>query len=212
MTDGDEKNARPKFGYSRFDGRPIHTLRDQEADGIRGILHAAGFREFAVTVDGLGYSISTTNADTEVALGDITRFADAMSSAGYSVTPDRDDAQVVMAWPTAEAVARAASPYFDWGGWRLNSEAATLEHEGLEFWVELTDCVDSAQTLDWIAHAVYTQGVDDAVLAGLVRALDDILEFQSALCPQGESKTLTTELIASRIAEVAKTAPRSYLA
>jgi hypothetical protein len=134
-----------------------------------------------------------------------------MSSAGYGVTPDRDDAQVVMAWPTAETVARATSPFFDWGGWRLNSAAATLEHESLEFWVELTDCVDSAQTLDWIAHAMNAQGVDDTVLAGLVRALDDVLEFQAALCPQGESKVLTPEQIASRITEVVKTAPRSYL-
>jgi hypothetical protein len=212
VSDPDEQTTDPDFGYSRFDGRPLHTESDREADGIRAVLHGAGFREFAVTPDGQRYSIATTNADTATAFSDIARFKEAMTSVGYTVTPGGDDAQVVMAWPTAQALAGAEVPFSDWGGWRLNPQELTLEHESVEFWVELADCVDSAGTLDWIAHALYAHGVNDAILAGLVRALDDVLELQAALCPQGESKVLTAEHIAARIAKVAENAPGTHLA
>lgn len=55
-----------------------------------------------------------------------------------------------------------------------------------------------------------TQGSNDAILAGLVRALDDILELQAELRPQGESRILTAEHIAARIAKVAESLPTTY--
>jgi hypothetical protein len=211
VTKNDLQDGDPTFGYSRFDGRPLHTESDREADSIRATLYSAGFRDFAVNPDDSGFSISTTNADTSDALHDPARFAEAMSSAGYSVTPDRDDDQTVMAWPTAENEAFAAAAFADWGGWRLDPQAATLEHAQSEYWIELTDCTDPAQVLDWIAQSIYKQRIDDAALAGLVRALDDILHLQATLCPQGDAKTLTVEEIQNRIAQVASTAPQSYL-
>lgn len=100
----------PQVGYSRFDGRPLHTAGDREADGIEAVLHGSGFRELSVTPDGPRYSVSTTNANTATVFGDIARFTEAMTSAGYSVKPDGDDAQAVVAWPTAQGLADAEFP------------------------------------------------------------------------------------------------------
>lgn len=45
---------------------------------------------------------------------------------------------------------------------------------------------------------------DNRVLAGLVRALDDVLYPQANLCSGGQAKSMTVEQIRERISEVAK--------
>jgi hypothetical protein len=133
-------------------------------------LYSAGFREFDVKADdGSRFSISNTNTETMAALHDPARFAAALSTAGFTVTPDRDDDQAVIAWQTADDETLAAAAFADWGGWRLNPSEATLEHPHLTSWVELTESTNPAEVLDWIAHTIYMQGVDDSTLAGLVR-------------------------------------------
>jgi hypothetical protein len=65
--------------------------------------------------------------------------------------------------------------------------------------------------LDWIAQVVYKRSGDDRALAGPIQALNDTLNVQSTLCPNGEARVLTHDKIAERIAEVATSAPQSYL-
>ena len=43
----------------------------------------------------------------------------------------------------------------------------------------------SSQVLDWIAQIAAKPWANDQTLAGLVRALDDILYLQAHVCPQG---------------------------
>jgi hypothetical protein len=59
--------------------------------------------------------------------------------------------------------------------------------------VDLERCLDSADVLDWIAQVGKKNYADDAVLAGLVRALDDVLDVQANLCSFGRHKTITAE-------------------
>ncbi|MEU4390158.1 hypothetical protein [Kribbella sp. NPDC023855] len=209
MTQPDSN--RPAFGFSRFDGRPLNTERDQQADSIRATLHAAGLRDFHVNPNDDRFSIATTSEDTRATLDDPVRFAALMTAAGYFVTGDRDDDQALLASPTDDATL-PGSKFGDWGGWRLDLSAATLEHPDSEYWIELGTCTTPAEVLSWIAQASYKRlGNDDRALAGLVRALDDILHLQATLCPGGEARTLAPEQIETRIAAAAQAAPASYL-
>ena len=50
--------------------------------------------------------------------------------------------------------------------------------------VNLDECNTSAGVLDWIAQVAETTWATNDGLANLVRALDDILDFQASLCGQ----------------------------
>ena len=87
-----------------------------------------------------------------------------------------------------------------WGPWQLtnNGDALTLDPSGRSLahdWIDLTRCTTAAETLATIIHASRraTEGgeTDDAYIAGLVRALDDMLDPMANLCSSGQPKTLS---------------------
>lgn len=107
----------------------------------------------------------------------------------------------------------------DWGPWRLypptlvlvlvgtihRPDGTTLEYERYE--VDLERCLTSAEVLDWICQVAGKGYADDAVLAGLVRALDDILHPQAFLCSFGEARTITEARVARRVQQAAERWP-----
>lgn len=79
-----------------------------------------------------------------------------------------------------------------WGPWRLDRRTRVLYPvEPYRYEVDLDRCRTSAEVLDWICQVAGKGWADDATLAGLVRALDDVLYPQANLCSSGQSKTLT---------------------
>jgi hypothetical protein len=83
-----------------------------------------------------------------------------------------------------------------WGPWRLNAdnELVLPRTNGVGipyYYVTLQRYRTSAQVLDVIAQVARKTWADDAVVAGLVCALDDVLRLQSNLCGCGEDHRLT---------------------
>jgi hypothetical protein len=75
-----------------------------------------------------------------------------------------------------------------WGPWCLDPTRLVLEcYEGRRwvYEVDLEQCTTSAQVLDWIAQVAMKTWATDAVIAGLIRALDAVLDLQSNLCGMG---------------------------
>jgi hypothetical protein len=81
----------------------------------------------------------------------------------------------------------ALKPEPQWGSWRLKSYS--LAHD--RYWVDLERCLSSAQVLDWIAQVAGKSWATDEVLAGLVRALNDVLYLQGHLCGWGVDHELS---------------------
>lgn len=80
----------------------------------------------------------------------------------------------------------------DWGPWRLDKSVYVLfPTTPYRYEVDLEDCTTSAEVLDWIFQIAGKTWADDATIAGLVRALDDILHPQATLCSSGQSRSLT---------------------
>ncbi|WP_276137307.1 hypothetical protein [Rhodococcus sp. T2V] len=106
------------------------------------------------------------------------------------------------------------TPPGDWGPWRLDVANYALTHAGNRYSIDLRSCVTSAEVLDWIAQiAGKTWGEDPTVLAGLVVALDELLDFQGTLCSRGKSTTRTVEsVIADVDAFAAEPAHKSVIA
>ncbi|WP_345390935.1 hypothetical protein [Haloechinothrix salitolerans] len=67
--------------------------------------------------------------------------------------------------------------------------ALTLGHD--DYYVDLERCTTSAEVLDWIAQVAEKPWANDEVLAGLVRALNDVLAPQEHLCSRGKHLTLS---------------------
>jgi hypothetical protein len=93
----------------------------------------------------------------------------------------------------------------DWGGWTLNPELRILEllspHGNYVYEIDLDTCTTSAEVLDWLCQVAGKVWADDAVLAGLVRAIDDVLHPQAHLCSGGIPRTLPRDRIAALVAE-----------
>lgn len=89
-----------------------------------------------------------------------------------------------------EAIAPTAE---DWGPWRLDPTTRVLTTDRYE--VDLDTCTTPAQVLDWIAQVAGKTWADPTTLAGLVRALDDVLHLQRRLCPFGQPHTITPTAI-----------------
>lgn len=96
----------------------------------------------------------------------------------------------------------------DWGPWRLDPEIRVLYPVWpYRYEVDLDKCLSSAQVLDWVCQiAGKTWGQDpdapwsdDAIVAGLVRALDDVLHPQGQLCSFGMSRRLSKRKIAALV-------------
>lgn len=98
----------------------------------------------------------------------------------------------------ADITPRRRTP--DWGGWLLRRETRELAlpvHRSLidfgddAYAVDLDDCRTSAQVLDWICQVASKSWATDEIVAGLVRALSDVLDPQSNLCSGGQGKALS---------------------
>lgn len=94
---------------------------------------------------------------------------------------------------SAAELMEAVDPPSDWGPWRLGTRSWVLYPTGpYRYEVDLEECLDSARVLDWIAQVAQKTWADNATVAGLIRALDDVLQLQGSLCGCGTGKTITT--------------------
>lgn len=90
----------------------------------------------------------------------------------------------------AEAAADRAAAEAEWGPWRLDPDTYTLWEPG-SYYVELLECTTSARTLDRIIQIAGKNWADAECLAGLIRALADVLDPQANLCSSGTSRRVT---------------------
>jgi hypothetical protein len=99
----------------------------------------------------------------------------------------------------------------DWGPWKLDAEVLVLVKQGPSedgggYEVYLGECETSAEVLDWICQVAAKLWADERTVAGLVHAIQDILDPQAYLCSGGRSYELSRE----RIAELAKQADAAH--
>lgn len=95
--------------------------------------------------------------------------------------------------PLAHLLAQAALPPGEpkdgFSGWWLDRESMCLvfteELRGEIYDVDLGRCGTSAQVLDWICQVAHKSWATDAVIAGLVRAINHYLHPQGRLCSGG---------------------------
>ena len=84
---------------------------------------------------------------------------------------------------------RRPPPRKRFGGWRLDEEGLCVfwrdEQDRELYWIPLERCRTSAAVLDWIIQISKKTWAADAVVAGLVRILDDTLDLQPRLCSLG---------------------------
>jgi hypothetical protein len=106
---------------------------------------------------------------------------------------------------TAEAVTTRAdddSPFRRrgrcWGPWHLDRAQRALwtEAGGYRYEIDLASCTSSAEVLDWICQIngklwADTQAGQNAIVAGLVDALTEVLHPQANLCSDGRGKRLS---------------------
>jgi hypothetical protein len=80
-----------------------------------------------------------------------------------------------------------------WGGWRL--EGLALSYPAYPgdacYPIDVERFTTSAEMLDMIMQVAKKPWADDECLAGLVRALNDILQPQGTLCSFGRDRKLT---------------------
>jgi hypothetical protein len=79
-----------------------------------------------------------------------------------------------------------------WNGWQREGKALgyTVNEYGAEYAIDLERFTSSAEVLDFIMQVAGKTWATDACLAGLVRALNDILNPQVFLCSWGTDKRL----------------------
>lgn len=94
----------------------------------------------------------------------------------------------------------------DWGPWMLYPPTLILVLEG-HYYVDLERCLTSAEVLDWLCQIAGKAWADDETLAGLVRAVDDVLDPQRCLCSFGTSKRITRRDVERLVAQAAKRWP-----
>jgi hypothetical protein len=91
-----------------------------------------------------------------------------------------------------------------WGPWEIHCNGFegvpwALYHPGHGYVIGLNHLCRSSVVLDLIHQVAKKQWADDTCLAGLVRALCDILDPQGNLCGGGKDKHFPTESITKRI-------------
>jgi hypothetical protein len=94
-------------------------------------------------------------------------------------------------------------PTYDWGPWDIDPDTAELYNDDHDYAVDLETCRTPAQVLDWITQVTAKTWADDRTLAGLLRALDDVLNPQARLCPGGRSRRLSRANVAELVAHAA---------
>jgi hypothetical protein len=109
-----------------------------------------------------------------------------------------------------------------WGPWRLDKRRRVLwisppGYHGGRYEVDLDACTTSAQVLDWICQLAGKTGsawagddpvVHTAMVAGLVHALNDVLQLQAHLCGCGIGKQLTSAGVRELVAQAGITTRR----
>jgi hypothetical protein len=93
-----------------------------------------------------------------------------------------------------------------WGPWKLDPDRFVLDRDPdslNSYPIDLLSCQDSDEVLDWICQVARQKWADDVTLAGLARALNDVLLPQATLCSVGEPKRLSQNQLRERIAAVA---------
>lgn len=117
---------------------------------------------------------------------------------------------------TREVVLTPASeipPYRpDWGPWFLRADNLTLEvwpdgYHYCVYYVDLEECLTSAEVLDRIAQVSGKGWAEPRVMAGLVTALDDVLNLQGNLCPRGSDTPMTRADVAEMVQRAVKRWP-----
>lgn len=88
-----------------------------------------------------------------------------------------------------------------WGPWRLSNYGRFLEYRpdgsvqdsALYRQLDLYPCTTAAEVLDTSFHeaSAAAAATDDAYLAGVIRALDDLLHPMANLCSGGKPRTLS---------------------
>lgn len=94
-----------------------------------------------------------------------------------------------------------------WGNWYLDPEEPPAlvirpypANNSRNYKVDLTACGDAAQILDWICQVAGKEWANDAVIAGLVRALDDTLNPPLTICPDGDFQEISGETVRALVA------------
>lgn len=107
-----------------------------------------------------------------------------------------------MSLTAASQIAPAA--FRDWGPWRLKASTYVLELPG-RYEVDLERCLDSAEVLDYLAQVAGKRWATPEVVAGLLVALDDVLQVQAHLCPFGVGARITASSVRRRVRQLAVT-------
>jgi len=76
------------------------------------------------------------------------------------------------------------------GGWVVDRKHLSLTFAGKGIWyqIDLERCRTSAEVLDWICQIGGKAWATDAIIAGLVRALNYFLHPQANLCSFGHER------------------------
>jgi hypothetical protein len=94
----------------------------------------------------------------------------------------------------------------DWGPWHLDATRRVLWIEAPgHYRISLDECTSSVRVLNWVAQVNGQGRTGERVMAGLVTALDDVLDLQGRLGGWGRSRRLTRRQV-YRIAEAARRA------
>lgn len=61
-----------------------------------------------------------------------------------------------------------------------------------EYAIDLDDCTDAAQVLDWVIQLSHKAWMSDADLGKMIRAMDKVFKhgLQGAVCPWGENTAM----------------------
>lgn len=88
-------------------------------------------------------------------------------------------------------ILNSVPPPRDWGPWRLDTRTWVLYPvRPYRYEVDLEECLTSAAVLDRVMQIAGKAWADDELIAGLIRALDDVLSPQANLCPFGASRRI----------------------
>jgi hypothetical protein len=84
-----------------------------------------------------------------------------------------------------------------WGPWQLDRHTRVLRATTGDdrYEVDLDNCTSSGETLDWIYQIANKPWANDEIIAGLIRAIGDVLNPQENLCPHGNDFRLTPDAI-----------------
>ncbi len=106
---------------------------------------------------------------------------------------------------SAAELKEAVDPPSDWGPWRIDTRSWVLYPvRPYRYEVDLEECLTSAQVLDHVAQIASKTWADDATVAGLIRALDDVLHPQATLCSGGAAREITAQKARQMAAQAAR--------